>query len=343
MDILLSTTLLRHTARKRHIEDHVLINNTEFPCLLLKHQMFEYAKEARDEADGIIHLEEKGTVPPCGFREKEVANEIWKFARANIWVACNTIKNMKLRADYLKKVTTFTKQTLTDSKLISSSEHIKLIANLAEARGLLMEVAQVGRTKLSSKFVDMMEREKLTHYQLIQIYSSKLYGKRFEELMNSEKMRIFVEIIQASQDDCTIGSKFSDAQTNARFSEFVFVTLGLIVWNRTSSTVLFRDRLQVTWANLKLKYVYGHFLAELADKARNDGLVSPTERESSAACEILAGGFFTNIVGAIIGPSLKSHFDLTIKLLSYNFPSEMERTTITVVKFGMQDEAALFL
>ena len=342
MDILLSTTLLKHTTRKRHIEDHVLIDNTEFPCILLKHQMLEYAKEARDEADGIMRLEEKGTIPPSKFREKDVASEVWKFARANVWVACNVIKNMKLRADYLKKVTTFTQQTLAEIKLeCAGSGHVELTANLAETRGFLMELAQVGRTKLSPKFMDVMERDKLTHYQLIQIHSRKLYGKGFEELLNSQKMRVFVDIIQACQDDCSIGSKFSDTLTKSNYSEFVFVILGVIVWNCTSSTVVFRERLQFTWANLKLKHVFGQFLTELADKAKNGGLTLPTVSEKSAACEILAGGLLTNIAGAIISPSLKSHFDLTAKLLSYSFPPEMEQATITVVKFGMKDEASL--
>ena len=93
---------VHHSASNLYTKKYVAIKSTVFASTTERLKAFEYAKEAQEEVNKLIEME--GSTPLSTEEQRRAAEEVWKYFRASIWNSTNSIRNMKLRADYINKI-----------------------------------------------------------------------------------------------------------------------------------------------------------------------------------------------------------------------------------------------
>lgn len=166
---------LRGLAVKIYSREYVAIRNTKFPSTSDRLKAYQYAKEAQDNANQLLEMEEKSTLPSTP-KEETAAEEVWKYVRSSLWSAFNAIRNMKLRAEYVNKIKHEAMENVGKIPNLTAQELEELSKEAVAARNVNMESTRAKQAKNSRCFSEWYKNKGLTYKDLADKYSTKRYN-----------------------------------------------------------------------------------------------------------------------------------------------------------------------
>ena len=163
-----SISKLRDITANLYTREYVAIKNTKFASTSDRLQAYEQGREAQESAIELLKMEERSK--PLSTPDKNTAaQEVWKYVRASLWSAFNAVRNMKLRADYIKKI----KSTAEDATAqingggLTIDELQELTQQAVDARNLALEITRAKLARTSRYFSEWLKTEGLTYNELV--------------------------------------------------------------------------------------------------------------------------------------------------------------------------------
>ena len=324
---------LHELKRTLYTREYLSIEKTKFPSTTDRLKAYEYAKEAQDKVNDLLELEEKSTPLPTP-KQNSAAEEVWKYVRAGIWSAINSIRNMKLRAEYISKISSNSADYLgrISNGALSADELEALTKEAIAARNMVLEATRAKLGKTSTFFSEMLKRDGLTYDQLVDRYSERRYQKSFSSLTeDTERVTVLGDIIEASGRSNSLVNAISKIQGGVGIATAI-ILVGVIVWDVVTSSDPGVTAARDTWVALGAAGV-GIAAEAIASAAINAGLVAAGVTDAIAAGVAFVGGIVASILlVAFIAPLLGSLFDLIVNAFSLRIPPELMSSIITVIK-----------
>ncbi len=337
--IALATTMevpslqrIKELTEHLYVREYVAIKNTIFPSTTDRLRAYQYGKEAQDEAEKLIKKEENTPLPTPAAKRK-AAEEVWKYVRATLWNAFNSVRNMKLRSEYINKIsgnaTKYINQINSDEL---TPEQLEALAKEAvDARNVALEATRAKLARTSRYFSETLKREGATYDSLTERYSQRKFGKSFSELTDSEKSLVFGDIIEASGRSNTIVNLLSEV-TGAFGIAALIIALGTIVWDVVTSNTPVLTAIRDVWVGIGT--TAASFAGDdLATSAITAGLVAAGVTETVAAGVALVGGIVAGLLlAAVVAPLLGALFDLIANAFSLHIPPALMTSIVTALK-----------
>ena len=315
-----------------YTREYVAIKNSKFPSTTDRLKAYEYAKEAQDKARELLDME-KNSSPFQTPEQEKTAAEVWKYIRASLWSATNGIRNMKLRAEYVGKILSNSKEYLNklSSGVSAIGELESITLEAIEARNVAMEAARAKLGKTSLYFSEMLKKGGLTYDQLVEKYSRRRYSRSFSGLEEEAKLIVLGDIVEASGRSNSLVNAISKIQGAIAIATAI-ILVGTIVWDVVTSNTPLLTAAKDTWVALGTLGV-GFAADALASSAISSGLVAAGATQTVAAGVAFIGGIAASfILAALAAPLLGSLFDLMVNAFSLHIPPQLMTSVVTAMK-----------
>lgn len=322
---------------KEYYLDYRAIENTRFSSIADRLMALKAAKDSIDLTKGILESEKKDEALSSAYPDniKEARNLCWQFARTMLWNSFNGIRNMILRAQYIEKISSMSKDKIKNLDTINTQnlDELKIFSETASnERNAALEISRARISPTSASFSRMIKERGLTYNKLVDIYRVRFYpNQTTQNLTDNELSRIYSEIIRASGRSNTIINAVSKLSGSVGVLLLGFM-LAATVWDIVESAhpikELIKDVFVITLASV------GAFTGEKLGVAVGSAIGVFFAGEETAGTAGL--GFIVGILGGIAlafvsALGVESLFKLIFKALTLNIPPELMKSTFTPI------------
>ncbi|HEY0038506.1 MAG TPA: hypothetical protein VGB66_17540 [Longimicrobium sp.] len=205
------------------------IENTEYDTPVDQERDMLDSRNAYEKAMGLLTAEQNDK--PEADPDREGARELlWKVARTSVQLGIQSIKNMRLRAQYFQNIADEVTQLRSQIDQGSVAEVEDLAARAMKIRDVQLALYRAQLSPTSLGFKDWMQGKTLVDLQ--RIYTEKRFPGQsdFSALSEENKLLVYGDVVEASGRSTAFTTLLSDSKQYLKGGPFILLTIGITVW-----------------------------------------------------------------------------------------------------------------
>ncbi|KAK1309935.1 hypothetical protein QJS10_CPA08g00130 [Acorus calamus] len=294
--VILNEEKLRKLASLIYLQEAQAIQNIKFPS---EPELAKYLRDCKSGYDSALSLLNAASESQQKWKDDQtrspIALDIFDYVVVSVNYGLQTVRNYTLRINYLNKLSDHSK-TLMDALNELDPENQTNVASLAKDvtlyKNSMIEYTKKYQSSASKDYSKWIKDTGLTFPDLVIRYQLELdYGGLFTDLLEKEKLEVYVKIIEASGRGKIVVEELSNA-FEVLGSAVQVLTAGMMVWEIFSSEHVLQTVTRD--AVVEAASVGGEMLGEIVGAAISTILVGV----EAAPLFVLLAGVVTSIVGA---------------------------------------------